>query len=93
MSGTDSRDEEVIDSGEASAGDAEELDPETAASRADDVGLESKAALDERQERLRTTRRWGGPDLDAESEARDEEVEEGPEVEPTAPEEADSGAT
>jgi hypothetical protein len=80
-------DKDVIETGGGSAGEAQELDPETAAMRADDLGLESQHALDERQERLRSTRRRGGPDLDAETEARDEADESVPDVEPTEPEE------
>jgi hypothetical protein len=77
-------DRDVIETGEGSAGEAKELDPETAAARAD-AARESQRELDERQDRLRTTRRSGGPDLDAETEAsKDEDV---PDVEPTEPEE------
>jgi hypothetical protein len=84
-------DDEVIETGEGSAGEAEELDPEAAAARADDLGSASKQALDERQEKLRSTRRWGGPDLDAETEARDDAVEDVPDVEPTETEEESEG--
>jgi hypothetical protein len=78
-------DPDVIDTGEGNAGEAKELDPETAAARAEAFGRESRRELDERQERLRTTRRSGGPDLDAETEAsEDEDV---PDIEPTEPEE------
>ena len=75
---------DVIETGEGSAGDAKELDPETAAARADSA-RETQRELDERQERLRTTRRSGGPDLDAETEASEED--DVPDVEPTEPEE------
>lgn len=91
MSDSGSREEDVIESGEGSAGKAKQLDPKTAATRADDLGLESKQELDARQERLRPTRRWGGPDLDAETEARDGAEEDVPDVEPTEPEEEEAG--
>jgi hypothetical protein len=88
MSESDSsRGDEVVETGEGSAGEARELDPETAAERAEGLGLQPKKALDERQEKLRETRRQGGPDLDAESDARGEAVEDVPEVEPTETEE------
>jgi hypothetical protein len=79
--------DEGVEVGEASAGEAKELDPETAAKRAEDLGMQPQSALDERQEKLRPTRRWGGPDLDAETEARDEAVEEVEDIEPTETEE------
>ena len=63
-------DENVIETGEGSAGEAKELDPETAAARADAFRPESERELDERQKRLRPSRRPGGPDLDAETDAR-----------------------
>jgi hypothetical protein len=83
VSGGSPRDEDVIETGEGSAGEAKELDPEAAAARADELGPESKEKLDARQEKLRPTRRWGGPDLDTDSEAG----EDVPDVEPTEPEE------
>ena len=78
-------DENVIETGEGSAGEAKELDPETAAASADAFPPESGQELDERQERLRPSRRPGGPDLDAETEASDDE--DVPDIEPTEPEE------
>jgi hypothetical protein len=77
--------EREIETGEGSAGEPKHLDPETAAARAEAFGPESQEELDKRQERLRRTRRRGGPDLDAETEAgEDEDV---PDVEPTEPDE------
>jgi hypothetical protein len=76
-------DENVIETGEGSAGEAKELDPEAAAARADALP-EPERELDERQKRLGPRRRSGGPDLDAEMEAGDEE--DVPEIEPTEPE-------
>jgi hypothetical protein len=76
--------EEGIDVGEGSAGEAHE--------RKEGAGAEEERPpiapeeLDERQEKFRTTRRQGGPDLHAETEARDEGVEEVPDIPPTEPE-------
>lgn len=92
MSDSSSREEDVIETGEGSAGEAKELDPRTASARADDLGLESEKELDARQERLRPTRRWGGPELAAETEARAEADEDVPDVQPTEPEEEDEAA-
>jgi hypothetical protein len=79
--------DEVVEEGEASAGEAKELDPETAAERAEELGVQPQSALDERQAKLRETRRKGGPDLDSETEARDEALEDVPDVESTETEE------
>ena len=76
-------DENVIETGEGSAGEAQELDPETAAARADALP-ESGRELDQRQKSLRPSRRPGGPDLDAETEAGDDD--DVPDIEPTEPE-------
>jgi len=81
--------DEVVESGEGSAGEPEELDAEAAAQRSEDLGLVPKHELDERQEKLGTTRRRGGPDLHTETRSRDEAVEEAPDVEPTETEEED----
>jgi hypothetical protein len=81
---------DVIESGEGTAGEAKELDPETAAARADAFSPPSQRELDERQERLRRTRRPGGPDLDAETDVS--ENEDVPDVAPTEPEEPEPAA-
>jgi hypothetical protein len=83
--------DEVVEVGQGSAGEAQELDEQAAARRSEQLGTRPKHLLDERQEKIRDTRRRGGPDLQAETEARAEAVEAVPNVEPTETEE-DSGA-
>ena len=79
-------DEAVVESGVADAGEPQELDAETAAERAEGLGLQPPEALDELQARFRPTRRRSGPELQAETEARDDS-EDVPDVEPTETEE------
>jgi hypothetical protein len=78
--------EAAVETGQGSAGEPQELDPETAAERADHLELLSEEALDELQEKLQPTRRRSGPELQTETEARDES-EDVPDVEPTETEE------
>jgi hypothetical protein len=71
--------QEVIEEGEASAGEPQEA-PEGELAALPPI---SANALDERQKQFRETRRHGGPDLNAETRARDEAQETVPDVEPT----------
>jgi len=76
-----------VEAAEGSAGKAQKLEPEEAARRAETLGLTPSANLDERQEGIGEKRRHGGPNLDRETEAREEADEAVPDVEPTEPEE------
>ena len=84
--GGGSEEEAVVEEGEASAGEAQEAVEEQLA----DLPPMPRHALDERQEQFRETRRHGGPDLHAETRAREEAVEDVADVEPT---ETDEDAT
>jgi hypothetical protein len=66
---------EVIETEEATAGGAQELDTTTTRGRADDVGLLPPDELERRQRKLRTRRRWGGPSLRRTKVGRGDEAE------------------
>ena len=66
----------VIETHEGSAGAAQTMDTPATRARAEEAGLLAPQQLDDRQERLRERRRWGGPDLWQEREARGEGAEE-----------------
>jgi hypothetical protein len=81
-------DENVIETEEASAGDPKTHDPAGTRLRAETPGMLSPEELDRRQERLRTTRRTGGPDLGNEdSQASADAEEDVPDISPTETEE------
>jgi hypothetical protein len=84
MSNGEDAAQQGVEEGEGSAGEAKEKTEATGA-EAERPPI-SPEELDARQEKFRTTRRQGGPDLHAETEAREEEVEEVPDVPPTEPE-------
>ena len=88
MSDGAANEDEAVEVGEGSAGEAKESTEEAGAE--EERPPISRNALDERQEKFRTTRRQGGPDLHAETEARDEAVEDVPDVEPTEPEDEET---
>lgn len=73
----------VDETGEASAGEAQEKGPEAAEQE------ERRPDLDERQEKIGARRRRGGPDLHAETEERAEQEEQVPEIEETETEEGE----
>jgi hypothetical protein len=77
-----------VEATDGSAGKAQKLEPEDAARRAEALGLTPAADLDERQRGIGEKRRHGGPNLDRETEAREEVDEAVPDIEPTEPEEA-----
>lgn len=56
-------DEPTIKSDQASAGGPSMHDPASVRARSETPGMLSPEELDRRQEKLRTTRRTGGPDL------------------------------
>jgi hypothetical protein len=70
----------VDETGEASAGEAQQ-----GAAAAEEE--EQRPDLDERQEKIGATRRRGGPDLHAETDERAEEEQQVPDVEETETEE------
>jgi hypothetical protein len=82
-------DEEAgLETGEGDAGEPQRRHPDELALLAEEAPL-SDEELDARQERFRTTRRHGGPDLNEETEAREEAVEDVPDVPPTETNEAE----
>ncbi len=72
-----------IESGSASAGPAQTMDPSATRARAGEPSLLGSDDLDARQERLREKRRQGGPDLTDQGQARDERA---PQDAPDVPE-------
>jgi hypothetical protein len=84
MSDGEDASKQDVEVGEGSAGEAHEQAEGAMGAEADRPPV-SPQELDARQEKFRTTRRQGGPDLHAETEARDEAVEEVPDVPPTEP--------
>lgn len=64
------------------AGAPESMDPATARRRAEGTGMLTSEELEERQKKMRTTRRKGGPDLDERTKEREEAGEGAP---PEAP--------
>jgi hypothetical protein len=92
MSSSESGEEAGLEVGEGSAGEAQERGGEQFEGLAERPPL-SEQALDERQEKFRTTRRHGGPDLHTETEAREEAQEDVPDIEPTETEEEDRRVT
>jgi hypothetical protein len=87
MSESREDDENVIDTEEASAGGPQTHDPAGTRLRAETPGLLTQEELDERQEKIRETRRKGGPDLTKKSTEAEAEEDEAPDVPPTETEE------
>jgi hypothetical protein len=78
----------VIETEEGTVGGPKTHDSAGTRLRAETAGMLPPDELDERQERLRTTRRTGGPDLAKEAPERGAEAdEEAPDVPPTETEE------
>ena len=75
--------ENVIETEEASAGGPQRHDPTTTRLRAETPGLLSPEELDERQERISTKRRRGGPDLTKRAAEAEADEEEPPDSSPT----------
>ena len=76
--------ENVIETEEATAGEPKTHDAEGTRRRAETPGMLPPEELDKRQERLRTTRRTGGPDLgDEDSQSSADAQEDVPDVPPT----------
>ena len=86
MNGESYGEDDALEVGEGSAGEAEQPAEEELAALADQPPI-SPEELDRRQELLREVRREGGPDLHAETEAREEAVEDVPDIPPTETEE------
>ena len=80
---------EVIESKEATAGGAQELDTSATLMRADEAGLLPPAALDQRQRKLRRKRLQGGPSL-GKAKAGPRDTGDAADVEPTETEEPPS---
>jgi hypothetical protein len=79
-------DDGIEEAGEANAGEPQERHPGRGV--AGEAPPKSAEALDERQERMRTTRRQGGPDLgEGAGGGRGMVPEDVPDVEPTETEE------
>jgi hypothetical protein len=76
-----------LEAGEGDAGEAQRRQIEELASL-DEQAPMSEEELDARQERFSTERRHGGPDLNEETEAREEAMEDVPDVPPTETSEA-----
>jgi hypothetical protein len=86
---SESREDEdnVIETEEASAGGPQTHDPAGTRLRAETPGLLTQEELDERQEKIRETRRKGGPDLTKKGSEAEAEEDEPPDVPPTETEE------
>jgi hypothetical protein len=82
------REKESVETVETSAGKAQKLEPEDAALRTETLGLTSAEELEERQRGIGEKRRHGGPDLNRETDEREERDEAVPDVEPTEPEQS-----
>jgi hypothetical protein len=78
---------EALEVGEGSVGEAQETSDQELAALGD-AEPPPESMFDELQQRFRETRRKGGPDLDAETMAREEAQEDVPDVAPTETEEA-----
>jgi hypothetical protein len=88
----DERQDDGVETGEGSAGAPETLDSEAARDRWSSRRPIPDSELDERQRRIGARRRHGGPDLHAETEARDDlEDDAGGGSDPTEPEPEDEG--
>jgi hypothetical protein len=80
--------EDVIETEEATAGGPQKHDPTVTRNRAETPGMLTPEELDKRQERIRTERRKGGPDLTkraAEAAADEEEAPDTPATETEEP--------
>ena len=86
-SGEGAYEEESLEVGEGYAGEAQAASEQGAFSEEAPM---SEEEFDELQERFGVKRRRGGPDLHAETLAREEADEEVPDVEPTETEEAET---
>lgn len=82
--------ENVIETEEASAGGPQKHDPTVTRLRAETPGMLTPEQLDERQERIRTERRKGGPDLTEGAEEAAADEEDLPDTPPTETEEPPS---
>jgi hypothetical protein len=78
---------ETIRVEEGNAGEAKQMDTPATRERSLEIGMLPEELLEERQRELATERRWGGPDLDPPTRAREEAEEEVPDVPPTETEE------
>jgi hypothetical protein len=87
----DERQNDGVETGEGSAGEPEMLDPEAARERWSSRRPIPDSELDERQRRIGARRRRGGPDLHAETEARDDLEGDAGGPDPTEPEPEDEG--
>ncbi len=72
-----------VETGEGTAGAPETLDPEAARERWSSRRPRPDSEFDERQRRIGARRRLGGPDLHAETEARDDLEEDADGPDPT----------
>jgi hypothetical protein len=85
----DERDQDDVETGEGSAGEPETLDPEAARGRWNSRVARPESEFDERQRRIGSRRRRGGPDLHAETEAREDLEDDAVSLDPTEPEDED----